>query len=625
VDDERGLCPSGWHVPSDVDFITMEVALGMSESDANSTLWRGTDQGSQLKSSAYDDPSWNGTNSSGFSALNGGYRTWLGNMSGGGEEYGNYWGQGGIIQRMFAANQTDVYRYIYTEEHFKRDGFSVRCLKGSNISGCTDSEATNYDSTATADDGSCIYPPGPCNNQTSVTYYGYEYDVVEIGDQCWFAENLRTEFYRNGDPLLGNLSSTEWTTAAVGAQVVYGDDNFILNGGNGDEANNLLDYGRLYNGYAIGDPRRLCPIGWHVPSDDEYMILEMELGMSEIDANSVGWRGTDQAHQLKSSFEDLPSWNGSNSSGFSGLPGGRLYPQGIFNLEGDGDGHCNFWDSSNGGRVIHQSAGIYRSEFIPSNYGYSVRCIYDTIASGCTIQEACNYDPLATLFDDSCFYPGDACDDNDEFTENDAYSDNCECAGTEVEIVPGCVYETACNFNPEANQDDMSCVFPGDSCDDSDVTTGNDAYTDDCECIGEPLAGGCTYKLACNFNPEAQFDDNSCVFIGDSCDDGDSETDGDAINGDCECVGNPVTSVNQLDVKYISVYPNPVSDQLTVELGSLWGTSVQVKVFDSQGKLVFDENRIGTFIIDISTYETGVYSINVESDSEWIKGQFIVE
>ena len=56
----------------------------------------------------------------------------------------------------------------------------------------------------------------------------------------------------------------------------------------------LNSYGRLYNWYAVDDARGLCPSGWHVPTDGEFMTLEMELGMSESEANDTGWRGTDQ-------------------------------------------------------------------------------------------------------------------------------------------------------------------------------------------------------------------------------------------------------------------------------------------------------------------------------------------
>ena len=90
VDDARGLCPSGWHVPTDGEFMTLEMELGMSESEANGTGWRGTDQGTQMKSSASDSPAWNGTNTSGFSGLAGGYRSYGGDFSIEGN-YGCFW------------------------------------------------------------------------------------------------------------------------------------------------------------------------------------------------------------------------------------------------------------------------------------------------------------------------------------------------------------------------------------------------------------------------------------------------------------------------------------------------------------------------------------------------------
>ena len=103
----------------------------------------------------------------------------------------------------------------------------------------------------------------------------------------------------------GNADDTN-----LGAQAIYNND-----------VSNLADYGRLYNWYAVDDARGLCPSGWHVPTDGEFMTLEMELGMSESEANGTGSRHRPR-HQMKSSPEDSPSWNGTNTSGFSGLAGG---------------------------------------------------------------------------------------------------------------------------------------------------------------------------------------------------------------------------------------------------------------------------------------------------------------
>ena len=71
--------------------------------------------------------------------------------------------------------------------------------------GCTDPTANNYDPYASEDDGNCSYDD-PCANELTVTFDGYTYDLVAIGDQCWFAENLRTEHYANGDAIPANLS-----------------------------------------------------------------------------------------------------------------------------------------------------------------------------------------------------------------------------------------------------------------------------------------------------------------------------------------------------------------------------------------------------------------------------------
>ena len=236
--------------------------------------------------------------------------------------------------------------------------------------GCTDPMAENYDPYASEDDGSCNGAP-ECNYESSVTFDGYDYALVAIGDQCWFAENLRSEHYVNGDAIPGELSDGEWSNADdtnLGAQAIYNND-----------ASNLADYGRLYNWYAVDDSRGLCPSDWHIPTDGEFMTLEMELGMSESEANGTGWRGTDQGAQIKSSSEDSPSWNGTNTSGFSGLAGGHRLFSGTFDLGGY-SGY--FWSSSLlGSEAWDRELFIGFTEVARSNsylrYGFSVRCVRD--------------------------------------------------------------------------------------------------------------------------------------------------------------------------------------------------------------------------------------------------------
>jgi uncharacterized protein (TIGR02145 family) len=192
--------------------------------------------------------------------------------------------------------------------------------------------------------------------------------LVGIGTQCWFKENLRSDHYRNGDAIPGNLSNSSWQNTTSGAQAVYNND-----------ASNLATYGRLYNWYATQDSRGLCPTGFHVPSDGEWMTLEMALGMTQAQANEWYWRGTDQGTQMKSSPSDTPSWNGSNTSGFSGLPAGGRLSSGDFGLLG----YYGFWwcSSPNGGDAIRRNlnsgnSSVGRYNDFP-HYGFSVRCVRD--------------------------------------------------------------------------------------------------------------------------------------------------------------------------------------------------------------------------------------------------------
>ena len=258
----------------------------------------------------------------------------------------------------------------------------------SELSGCMDPDAVNFNPDATIDDGSCVFDgPLECGGLSTVTYGGYTYDLVAIGDQCWFAENLRNEHYANGDAISGNLSGNDWISASYGegAQTIYGEGISEVGSGSEDEAANLAAYGRLYNWYAVDDARGLCPSGWHVPSDAEWMTLEMELYMTESAANSVGWRGTDQGTLLKSSPDDSPPWDGSNSIGFSALGGGvRAAQYGSFV---NGSVHAYFWTSTISssvnmeegawGRELQMGIGGVSRVGPSRRHGMSVRCVRD--------------------------------------------------------------------------------------------------------------------------------------------------------------------------------------------------------------------------------------------------------
>ena len=230
----------------------------------------------------------------------------------------------------------------------------------------------------------------PCPLQWScgcpLTYQGYEYATVQIGEQCWFAENLRSETYANGDAITTNLGNDEWASTLEGAMSVYGeavDDSCLTSAENLDSCNpleTLAAWGRLYNAYAVEDSRGLCPVGWQVPSDEVWLSLEMTLGMSEEVANTFGFRGSDQGLQLKANSGWNNNGSGANTTGFSGVPGGGRY---------DGEwiwgGHNgSFWTSTSVASTQARTRGldsemngIYRGN-TPKHFGVSIRCIQDS-------------------------------------------------------------------------------------------------------------------------------------------------------------------------------------------------------------------------------------------------------
>ena len=279
------------------------------------------------------------------------------------------------IEQFFDSVYIDQIELWYVFQTGADTTFSYVC----NVSGCTNPAAANFNPEAFTDDGSCIVGAAACEGLTHLTYDGYTYDLVAIGDQCWFAENLRSDTYANGEAIPGEMPDATWSTTTAGARSVYGEGTSICLDGPCDEATNAAALGNLYNFYAVTDDRGLCPSGWHVPTDAEWKIMEKELGMTTSQANAQGYRGTDQGHQLKASAEDTPSWDGSNTSGFTALAGGFRNASGSFEFMALGG---VFWTSTPYGSeawfrdLYSEEPKVGRSTFYLRN-GFSVRCVSD--------------------------------------------------------------------------------------------------------------------------------------------------------------------------------------------------------------------------------------------------------
>lgn len=271
---------------------------------------------------------------------------------------------------------TDPNYTEYNAEASSDDGSCATLV----VQGCTDPAFIEYNASANTDDGSCFTPASTC---IDVTMDGYTYSVVEIGDQCWFAENLRTTVYRNGDVIPTDLDGNTWFYTTSGASAVQGgvggscNHYYPPNVDPCDEAQSLVAYGRLYNWYAVDDSRHLCPSGWHVPSHSEWVDLENYI-------LSQGFPQYEEGTELKASYGWCCGGSGTDSFGFSGLPGGMRGHTGNYE-QGGLMGY--FWSSTPSGGVSLPrafSAYLYASQsdlaigdsFRRAN-GMAVRCLQD--------------------------------------------------------------------------------------------------------------------------------------------------------------------------------------------------------------------------------------------------------
>ena len=211
------------------------------------------------------------------------------------------------------------------------------------------------------------YTGDPCiGNPTITDIDGNVYNTVQIGNQCWMKENLKTTTYRNGTAIPNVTDNNTWMNLTTGAYAWYDNDISWKD-----------SYGALYNWYAVVDSNGLCPAGWHTPTDSEWIILTDYLGGESIAGGKMKSTRTEPDAHPK---WYCPNVGATNEFGFSGLPGGDRYGNGaFFNLGRSG----YFWSSSEYTsywawyRFLHYyGSNVLRLDYY-KHYGFSVRCLRD--------------------------------------------------------------------------------------------------------------------------------------------------------------------------------------------------------------------------------------------------------
>jgi uncharacterized protein (TIGR02145 family) len=203
----------------------------------------------------------------------------------------------------------------------------------------------------------------PCNKEKEVKDKE-TCTLITTGTQTFMDKNLVVVTYRNGDVIPQVTDQTAWASLTTGAWCHY----------NNDPANDTI-YGKLYNWYAVNDPRGLAPQGWHIPTSAEWQCFSISLGGEFVAGGKMKTTGTSRWNS--------PNTGATNESRFAGLPGGYRCGKnscGGFGQIGDGG---YWWSTSEKGsdfalrRQLHTSETSLFSNYEAKSSGFSVRCLRD--------------------------------------------------------------------------------------------------------------------------------------------------------------------------------------------------------------------------------------------------------
>ncbi len=424
----RGICPAGWHIPSNAEFLILADYLG----GVNIA-------GGKMKETGFshwNSPNTGALNTSGFTALGAGDRASWGSF----HDFTNH---GSFYSTDDISSQTTHYWNLYYQGTALSDGqidkgygWSARCIRdtcnsapsspesGTNIPSETQiiwnwnaiAGAVGYKWNTTNDYGtatdmgmattitetglncgtpciryiwaynacgnstvviltqatlSCSAPGVHCNGIPTVTYEGKTYNTVSIGTQCWLKENLNIGTRINAGVNQENNGITE--------KYCYNDMEV-----NCDVYGGLYQWDEVmnYTSSSVSNPsgrQGICPPGWHLPSEDEWCQLKYFLDET-VDCNATQWYGTDGGGKMKETgyiHWGQPNSGATNTSGFTGIGGG--YSSGINFI--DMLTLAAFWSATefNAAKAwYHDLASYnqanYRNAF-PKSSGFSARCL----------------------------------------------------------------------------------------------------------------------------------------------------------------------------------------------------------------------------------------------------------
>ncbi|MDC3198200.1 fibrobacter succinogenes major paralogous domain-containing protein [bacterium] len=219
-------------------------------------------------------------------------------------------------------------------------------------------------------DGVCDeYVPGACNNLDTWEYYDYTYDLVEIGGRCWFKQDLRTEFYANGDSISNPTSIAEWADVANNYEGAW------------DALEGYEYNGSVYNWYATVDERQLCPTGWSVPGHTEYTsLIDSLIPLVEGSYLYIG--------AITNALLDEEISGGENWTGYSATPTAYRSSNGT---QFTASTACSYWTSSYSGngeswyfylslnnlQATSTIEATYSQMLLdaPRASGYAIRCV----------------------------------------------------------------------------------------------------------------------------------------------------------------------------------------------------------------------------------------------------------